>query len=363
MNIEAKREDLLKAINIAESILSSKNVNQVLTNCMFDVTEERIGVISTDNEIAVRTFVDVESDACSSFLANGKKLSTLLRELNEFQISMNIDDSKTIQIKSKNGNYKLVGMGTEEYPVIQNVDLSNAIEFEQSALKDMLKKTMFSASSDTIKPVFNGIYFVDGLTVVSTDSRRLTMVKKDVVNMELEQGVIIPLKTIYLVYKLLDSGVCYFAVQDRQCFFKIGETEIISRLVDGRFPNYEQVIPTKNVSEAVINTKQFLEAVRRVIVFASEPAYKIVMKFSNDKLVLDSDTAELGFANEKIDIEYTGDDIELGINGQFLLDALKEFGAGSVTCGINGAMSPFTLGSRKDFISIIMPIQIKREEV
>jgi len=144
--------------------------------------------------------------------------------------------------------------------------------------------------------------------------------------------------------------------------FKIGRTEIISRIVDGHFPNYKQVIPKEHSLEAVIETKRLLDSVRRVMIFSREPANRIILSFGKNKMNIEANTPELGHAEEEIEIEMTvSEKISIGINAQFLLETLKEIDSFSLKCGITGQMSPVSLIPDNDdnFISVIMPIQIK----
>ena len=372
MLISVDRDALLRSINIADSVISSKNINTILSNCLFNVITDEIEIVSMDNEIAVRTRVDAVSDVAGSFTANGRKFSVLLKELPSDELSLSVNDKMLIDIKSKakdiKGHYSLVGTSADEYPEIPVIVDENSIELEQSVLKEMIKKTVFAASTDTIKPVFNGLFFSINsqgmLTSVATDSRRLSIISRPVSNtINLGDGIIIPLKTVHEIFRLLENtGTCRFAVHNNQCFFKIGRTEIISRIVDGHFPNYKQVIPKEHSLEAVIETKRLLDSVRRVMIFSREPANRIILSFSKNKLHIEANTPELGHAEEEIEIEATGSEkASIGINAQFLIETLKEIDSYSLKCGITGQMSPVAIMPEDDgnFISVIMPIQIK----
>ncbi len=372
MKIITNKENLLKAIITADSIISSKNVNTILANCFFKISKTNIEIISTDNEIAVKSKLNVESDGETEFIANGKKFLELLKEMPNDDIILEINDNKLIDVKTKSksimGSYKFIGAISEEYPEINTSIENNAIEIEQSILKDMIKKVIYAASTDTIKPVFNGIYFISeqkgSLTAVSTDSRRLSVITRKIENeINIEEGIIIPLKTIHEIYRTLEgSGICRFAFNKKQCAIKIGETEILSRITDGQFPNYKQVIPKDHVLSAIINTKNLYASIKRSIVFTKEPANKIILNFNNNKLTIEANAPELGESVEEVEILNDNNiNISLGINSHFLIDALKEIESSNVICAITGQMSPVKLSSENDknHISIIMPLQIK----
>ncbi len=375
MIIRIDKESLLKTINIADSIISSKNINTILSNCLFNVSKDAIEIISTDNEIAIRTIINAKADSKITFAANGKKFSGILKELPNDELVININESHLIDItsesKSVKGHYTLFGLATNDYPEIPSFVDENSIEIEQGVLKEMIRKVMYAASGDTIKPLFNGIYIVSDLkgsiSSVGTDSRRLSLITRTInQNADFGEGIIIPLKTIHEIYRLLEStGKCKFSYKNNQCFFKIGNTEIVSRIVDGQYPNYRQVVPKEYLLELEVETKRFLDSVRRAMIFTREPANKIVLNIQEGKVIIQANTPDLGEAEEEITVKSNKDEkITIGINAQFLIDSLKEMDSEYVRCGITGQMSPFTISPKDDnnYLSIIMPIQIKSSQ-
>ncbi len=375
MVIKIAKESLQKSITIADSIISSKNINTIIGNCLFNVSKNNIEIVSTDNEIAVRTKVGATSDKSISFAVNGKKFASILKELPNDELSITVTDSLLIDIKSNSkkltGHYTLVGINPEEYPDIPRFRDENALEIDQSTLKDMIRRVVYAASSDSIKPVFNGVFFISDekgkVTSVATDSRRLALTRKEVKNtIDFGEGIIIPLKTVNEIYRLLEStGTCAFSFNDSQCFFKIGDTEVISRIVDGQFPNYRQVLPKEYMFEMEIETRRLLDSVKRAMVFTREPANKVIINIAGNRIVIQASTPELGEAEEEIEVKSKKEEkISLGINAQFLLDALKEIDTEQIVCGVTGEMSPVSISPKGDdnSISIIMPIQIKASQ-
>lgn len=375
MVIHVDKESLLKSINIADSIISSKNINTILSNCLFKVTKNSIDILSTDNEIAIRTRLSANSEKSIIFAANGKKFSSILKELPNDELSINVNDSLLIDITSKSkdvkGHYTLIGLSADEFPDIPVFLDDNSIEIEQSILKEMIRKVIYAASGDTIKPVFNGIFFVSNskgnVSAVATDSRRLALITRSIKHdINFGDGIIIPLKTVNEVLRILESNdTCRFSYNNNQCFFKIGNTEIISRIVDGQFPNYRQVLPKEFMFEIEVPTKKLYESVKRAMIFSREPANKIIMNLQNNKIIIQANTPELGEAEEELSVKSSKDEkISIGINAQFLIDALKEVDSEFITCGITGQMSPVAMTPINDdnYISIVMPIQIKSSQ-
>jgi len=370
MKLTVNKDTILKAINIADSVISSKNINTILSNCLFNITKDKIEIIATDNEMAVKTYIDASTDKDFSFTANGKKLSSIIKELPDEDISLTISDSMIINIKSSilKGNYTFYGTDSKDYPVLPAINDENSIIIEQAVFKEMIKKVIYASAIDTIKPVFNSIYLISEkpgtITAIATDSRRLSIITREIDNDALiGEGIIIPLKTINEVYKLLsNTGTCKISFDSKQCYFKIDETEIISRVIEGQFPNYKQIIPKEYSHKSVIETSKILDSIKRAIIFTREPANKIVMTLNKDTLHIEANTPELGQAEEELIIESDNKEkIFLGINAHFLYDTLKQIDSFSFICGITGQMSPITIipENDKNFISVIMPIQIK----
>ncbi len=373
MIIEIDKDHLLKAVLIADSVISSKPLNPLLANCCFNVFENNIEIIATDNEIAVKTSIDAISDSNKSFTCSGKRLAQILKEFPGGNVLLDVNESNSIKINSKSGkikgSYKLIGTSSVDFPEIITIQSKNKIEIDQLILKEMIKKVIYAASTDSIKPVFNGIFFKtedNKISAVASDSRRLSIVTKEVENnINIEDGIIVPLKTIHEVYKLLNSGKCIFSVQDKQCSFKIGNTEIISRLIDGQFPNYKQVIPKDFKSECIIDNKLLIESLRRVMIFSKEPTYKIICKFMKNNLKIEAKTPELGEGEETIDIELKGEeDITIGINAEYIMESIKEIDSFGLKISLTGQMNPLTFMSESDpsYIAVIMPIQIKNAD-
>jgi len=370
MKFTINKDTILKAINIADSVISSKNINTILSNCLFNISKNILEIIATDNEMAVKTQIETSADSDFSFTANGKKLSSIIKELPDEDVSLTIDDSMVINIKSSNikGSYTFYGTDSSEYPQLPEIGDNNSIDIEQAVLKEMIKKVIYAAAADTIKPVFNSIYIISEkpgtITAIATDSRRLSMITREIDSEAfIDEGIIIPLKTINEVFKLLsNSGSCKISFDSKQCYFKINETEIISRVIEGQFPNYKQIIPKEYSHKSIIQTSKILDSVKRAMIFTREPANKIIITLNQDILHIEANTPELGQAEEELQIESNNKDkIFLGINAHFLFDTLKQIDSFSFICGITGQMSPITIipEDDKNFISVIMPIQIK----
>lgn len=371
MRIEVDKVQLVKATIIADSVVSAKSINTILTQCLFNVDGDTLTITGTDNEIGIKTQLDIVSDGNCSFTLSGKRLVSLLKEFPDGVVILDVNNTN-VSISSKSGlvkgQYVLVGSSAEEYPAIPDFNFKNAIEIEQKTFSEMISKTVHAAAHDTVKPIFNGVYIVSedekSMTVVATDSRRLSMIKKDITGSStIKNGFILPLKTVNELLRLLeDKGTCLIAFDDSRCFIKIGRTEIVSRLIDGQFPDYKQVIPKDYLLKAVIEVKKLKEALNRLKNFTNEPSWRILLKFSQNTLLIEASYPDQGEGQEELAIDSDcKEPITIGINVQFLLDLLKEINSFSVVICVTGVMSPLLIYPEDDikFQSVIMPIQIR----
>lgn len=373
MRIEIDKDQLMEAIGIADSIIPSRSVNAILSNCLFNVIKDEIEIISTDNEIGIKTRVEAVADGEVSFTVEGKRFYGILKELPRGIVYIDVSSSSALDITSKaiKGHYKLLGTSAEDYPDLPAFYNKEEVEIKQSEFKALIKKVMYAAASDNLKPVYNGIYIVPDvskkITFIATDSRRLAIITKEMdAPVEIEEGVIIPLKTIHELFRLLTTeGTCGLSITRNQCFFRINDTEVMSRVIDGQFPNYKQVIPKDYQNVVTVQTDRFLNSLRRAMVFTREPSNRVILHFSSEKLIIEAKTPDLGEAEEEIPVESDiKEAISIGINAQFLLEALREMESNTVAVGITGQMSPLTISpdNNRNYISVIMPIKIKSSD-
>lgn len=372
MNFSVDKDILLKSLLIADSIVSTKPTSHILSLCLFNVINGKLEIIATDKEIMIKTSVDIRHENDFSFLTNGKKLANIIREFPKGEISFELEENYSIMLKSKSikGEYVLVGMPSDEFPEFKKIDEVVSFEMHQSEFKDMLRKVSYAMATDNIKPAFCGIYFVTEevgkLTAVATDAKRLSLftVQNQYFN-ELKEGVIVPNKAISEMMKILSNvGKCVFAIGTNMCSLEADSTIIISRLVDGVFPNYRQVIPRDFIETIVVDRRGLIETLKRVQIFASEPLYKVIFRSQNGVLKVFSETQDFGRAVEEINVVMMNDqDLQFALNSNHLYDSLKEIDDDEVEIKIMTVNSPIVIcpKGKKEEMSVIMPIQIKSE--
>lgn len=372
MNFEVEKDLLLKSLIMADSIITAKSANYILSLCLINVTKNKLEIVTTDKDIMLKTAITVESANDFSFLVNGKKLANIIKEFPKGDVAVSVDENYSVSISSKSlkGNYTLVGMPKGDFPEFHKIDEVVSFEIEQTELREMIRKVVYSVANDNIKPAFCGIFFSTDesakLTAVATDAKRLSMFSLPIdPSLKLKEGIIVPKKAIGEVYRVLsDSGKCVFSIGLNMCSVKIENTEIVSRLIDGQFPNYKQVIPREFSETIVIPREKFLDTIRRVMVFTKEPFYKVSFKLDGEVLFVSSESQEFGKAEEELPVMTTNNSkLEFVLSANYLYESLREMDEEEIEMKILMATSPIVIKpkNRKDELSVIMPIQMKNE--
>jgi DNA polymerase-3 subunit beta len=369
----------ISALKKVKLSIASKNSNTILSSYLLSIKNNQIAITGTDNDEAIICSLPVIADIDFDFSVEASILLSALATLSNENVEIVLNSDNILSIKSVASSFscfkkkitasiiQIPCTDKSDFPVIPRINKKEAFEVEQSVFKDMIKNVSYAASTDVIKPSFNGVYFISEkkgfMSVVASDSCRLSICSRSFSDeVEIKEGVIIPLKTINDLLKILGNGKCFILVKNNQCFFKIDNTEIITRVIDGQFPNYKQVIPVDYVKKVYVKKDSLIDSLQRVMVFTKEPSYKVYLNFLSDKIKIEAKTAEIGEGFEEITAESNNkEDISLGINSQYLLDSIKDIDFDIIEIGITGVMSPLCIKNEKDehTTAVIMPIQIK----
>jgi len=305
-------------------------------------------LVAGDNEM----FVSYKLDTPENYCCNGKDLLNTIKNFPDGDISLEVTE-KTVKIKSDKlkGNYKLPVISATDYPAF---DAPDGETISITGLNTAIKKISYAASLDTIKPVFNGIHF-DGKNFVSTDSRRLAVVTTGETALE---SLIMPLRFTNEVRRLFADDVS-LTISGNTITASDENVRLTSRLVDGKFPNWQQVIPKEKGHVITVNVAQLKGAAGRVVGYANQPAYRILFEFTGSEIKMSSSNGQGSSADEHINYEGDKPEIKFALNGQFLLETLANISGDVVTISLVGPMSPVVFSGAEDEKHVIMPIQVK----
>ena len=260
-----------------------------------------------------------------------------------------------------------MGLLKEDFPQIPEFPTqtksTDLVKFPQKVLKEMIQLTSFAMSHDETRYVLNGILFSfkdKGLRLVATDGRRLALIEKSIPELgNIQKDVIVPMKTIQeLSRNLGEEGEVVFYFKENQLQINISAITVISRLIEGEYPNYEQVIPKKIKEEFRINTQEFLQATRRASILTNQDSQSIKINILKDKMVFTKNTPELGEAREEVEVDYKGGELAIGFNPGFLIDVLKNISEQDVKFGFTDPEKPAVIKSGEDYTYIVLPMQV-----
>jgi len=361
MRIITNRSDLLESINIVQKSVPSKTTLPILEGILFQAKNGKLTLISTDLEMGIETTIDVDVIEPGNTVVSSKIIGEIVRKLPDSDIELETKDN-FVYIKSEHSQAKILSLPTEEFPELPNVDREMGLSLTNSTLKEMIKQTIVAVSNDEIRPILTGVLMeVDGsnITMVALDGFRMAVRVAKALNDQSFKAVI-PGKTLVEIAKILDDSedpVSIF-VSRNQVLFHIGNTTVVSRLLEGEFINYKQLIPSEYKTKIVINKNNFMDACDRAALFARESNNSIKLEIFDDVMNIKSNS-EYGDVHEEINISKTGEDIEIAFNPRYLMDALKVINNEEVTVEFTTSVSPSIIKPLKDqdFLYLVLPVR------
>ena len=374
MEISCKREELLKGIQTVQTVVGTKSTLPVLANVLLEAKGKKMDMTATDLEVGVTCSINVEVSQPGAITLPAKTLFEVVRELPSEEVNIGVDEKSRVKINSGQAIFNLMGLPKEDYPVLPKFKTDGEFSIDQQVLSDMIKKTIFSVSQDETRYVLCGIYFrveKGKVTMVSTDGRRLSYISKDIgIEKKKEAKIIIPTKAVNELNRILTQiatreeeekeGKVKISIEENQVGFMVDDTILISRLIEGHFPNYEQVIPISSEIKLKINTEELLQATRRVALLTTEKSSSIRYSLKKNKLVINANTEGLGEARDVVGIDYAGGEMEIAYNPQFLISVLRNIGCEEVYLELTNSLNPCLIRptTGEDYISIVMPMRI-----
>ena len=368
MKITTSKENLLKGIQTVQNAVSSKSTLPILSHILLEAKKDGIKLTATDLEIGMVVRIEGEVAEEGAITVPARKFSEIVKELpSGIPINISVKKGQSINIEASKSYFRLVGLLKEDFPQLpdfpsnpKSVDL---VKLPQKLLKNMIQLTAFAMSHDETRYVLNGLLFSfkdKVLKLVATDGRRLALIEKEIPEMgNIKRDVIVPMKTIQELNRNLgETGDALFYFKENQLQINLGQTTIISRLIEGEYPNYEQVIPKKTKEELKINTQDFLQAARRASILTNQDSQSVKINLIKDRMIITKNTPDLGEAREEVEVDYKGGELAIGFNHLFLIDVLKNVSDESVRFGFIDPEKPAVIRSGEDYTYIVLPMQV-----
>ncbi len=363
MKFRISKEAFLDGLQKVQSVVSSRTTLPILSNVLIVARNGRIQFTTTDLDVGITGSVEAQVDKEGATTLPAKKLVSVVRELPTSEIEVSVDSKNHASIRSGPSFFKIIGLGEAEFPPLPNFQEAKQFRIPQAILRDGLRKTAYAISTDETRYVLNGIFasFRDGkLTLVATDGRRLAMVDSDLeFPASHETDVIIPTKAVQELQRLLgDAGELTVSLTANQISFAIGDTLLVSKLIDGNYPNYRQVIPGDAIERVVISREALLETTRRVSLLSSDKSNSIKLVFSENQIEVTANTPDVGEAQETLDVIYQGKPMQIAFNPEFLQAPLRALETDDVYLDLIDEMSPGVLRIEGTFLYVLMPMRV-----
>ncbi len=363
MKFSIEKDQILEALQKIQSIVPQRPVLPILSNVLIEASDGKLTLTTTDQEVSVRTTLEADVSETGASTLPARRFFSICRELPNHQIEIAVSDKDVASISCGAANFKLEGLSKDDFPPMPSFEESFSYQLQQGALKGLLQKTSYAASSDESRAILNGslMAFRDNkLTIVCTDGRRLALVEQEIdIPAEAERDMVVPTKTISELIKTLeDEGEVSIKTSTTQIAFEFGSIFIISKLIDGTYPNYRQVIPSQCEERIAIDRETLHDAVRRVSLMLDDQAASVKVSITENCIELLTSSPEVGEARENIPVKYSGKDITIAFNPAFMMAPLKQLDSDEVYLELSDELSPGVIKSNVPFLYVIMPIRV-----
>ncbi len=363
MKIKVNKEAMIDCLQKVQSVINPRNALPVLSNVLMKAQKGKLELTATDMSLTVRATLDADVAEAGTTTLPAKRIFGVFRELSVDEAEMDVSDQNVASIQAGSSYFRIHGISEADYPNLPEMADPKAYVIDQAAFRNMLKLTSYAASVDANRPLLNGVllsFKAGKLSVVATDSRRLALVEHEVeFPADAEMDLIVPLKTVEeLLRTLAETGTVKILATAKQIAFEFDRILIVSKLVEGTYPNFRQVIPQANGERVAMERETLLTAVRRTSQLVIDAVSGVKLTFTKNRLEILATAPEIGEARETMDVKYKGPDIAISFNPAFLMDPLKALTTDEVYLDLLDDTSPGVLRSSISFVYVLMPIRV-----
>ena len=372
MNFIVSSSYLLKNLNAISGVITSNPVVPILENVLFEIEGGNLLITASDLQTSVMVELQVESKEDGSVAIPAKILIETLKNLPEQPVTFSIDDQNyNIEINSDNGRYKLAGENSADFPKVPSISDGYSSKINSDVLSSAISNTIFSTSTDELRPAMTGVFFKlasAGCTFVSTDGHRLVKyIRTDIKGDEVDHDMILPRKSLNLLKSILpsdSSSVIKLEFNASNAYFSFENIKMVCRLIDERYPDYDNVIPSDNSNNVIISKPEILGSLKRISIYANKTTNQVRFKISGSEILISAEDLDFSNeANERISCDHDGDDIEIGFNAKFLIEMLSNIESDKVILKLSepnraGLLIPEDINDNEDITMLVMPVML-----
>ncbi|CAI2717332.1 DNA polymerase III subunit beta [Nitrospina watsonii] len=368
MEIKIGRDAFLNGVHKVQGIVESKGAMPILSHTLITTEKKGIYLQATDLEIGLKRFCAANVVKPGSITVNARKLFDILKELPDLEVSLKKEDNDWVTLNCGKSKFRLPGLAASDYPKLPEYSEEPLMEFSGPQLREMIRKTYFAISPDETRQALNGLLLEkddNHVNLVGTDGHRMTFIQRPLLkaNGEVDKsGYLLPKKLLTELLKLMenDDATCSFSVKENQLAFIQEQQVLVSRKIDGKFPNYRQVIPGDNNLKVVVNTEALIHALKRVALLADEKSKMVRFDIQKGIMTLVSEGTELGNATEEVEVNYDGEPVSIGLNARYILDVLSVVEEPEVIMNLKDENHSclLTVNDDRDYLGIVMPMRL-----
>ena len=372
MNFIVSSSYLLKNLNAISGVITSNPVVPILENVLFEIESGNLLITASDLQTSVIVELQVESKEDGSVAIPAKILIETLKNLPEQPVTFSIDDQNyNIEINSDNGKYKLAGENSADFPKVPTLNDGFSSSIDSVVLNSAISNTIFSTSTDELRPAMTGIFFKlsnSSGTFVSTDGHRLVKyIRTDIKGDEVDHDMIIPRKSLNLLKSVIPSDKSTdinLEFNASNAFFSFENVKMVCRLIDERYPDYDNVIPNDNSNIVILDRSEILGSLKRISIYANKTTNQVRFKISGSEILISAEDLDFSNeANERISCEHDGDNIEIGFNAKFLIEMLSNIESDKVRFKLSepnraGLIVPDNMSENEDITMLVMPVML-----
>jgi DNA polymerase-3 subunit beta len=368
MNLTITKEQILAGLQAVQNVVSTRTTLPILSNVLIRAEKDRVEFTATDLDVTIACSVEANVKKPGAATVPVKKLFGITRELNGSEIDLEVDEKNICSIRCGVSFYKIHGLGADEFPPLPKFKDDKKVSLQQETVKAMMRKTAFAVSTDESRYVLNGIFISlkdHKMTLVATDGRRLALVDEEVDISEKSSGeFIVPAKAVTELNRLMqDKGEVEIKFGENQASFALKDDKsfsvlLITKLIEGNYPNYRQVIPSETKERIPLVREEFLQALRRAEIMTSEKANSVKLTFGKNNLAITANSPEVGEARETLAVNYKGKEMAIAFNPRYLIDALSALTEDEVFFELIDELSPGVLKINGPFLYVVMPMRL-----
>ena len=370
MKFKINRDHFVTGLSQVINVVGTRASMPILSNVLIEAEGDTVSLTTTNLDLGIRARIKAEVTTNGTITLPVKKLATIVRALPSNDTTVELSGQNRVKITSGGSVFQIMGLAADQFPPLPTFADQHSFTLAQGDLSGLLKKVAYAQSTDENRYILNGVFFNFGegkLSLVATDGRRLATAEKSMTIGDDEGGsLILPAKTVSELQRLLgDAGEVVITFNDRQVSFitqitknetgLVDNIRLVSKVVEGNYPNYRQVIPKETVHRVDIERELFLECVSRAAIMTSDKSSSIKLTVGDNQIEISASSTEFGEAHEKVAVKYDGPEVKIAFNPQYLSDPLRALADDTVYFEFKDDMSPGVFKNKEDFLCVVMP--------